>query len=89
MAGTLFRIFLIFLGLSQLLCLKAVPITRTESLLQVPKVHDLVPENKDEVVAKDNMQWMVEPSAVSERMDLDLHDYSPYGPNTRHTPRGS
>ncbi|KAI9117653.1 hypothetical protein K1719_011819 [Acacia pycnantha] len=55
MAGALFRLFLIFLGLSHLLCLKAVPITRSESLMQVPKVH-VVPKNKQEVIVEENMQ---------------------------------
>ncbi|XP_028753638.1 uncharacterized protein LOC114713210 [Neltuma alba] len=86
MAGTLFRLFLIFLGLSHLLCSKAVPITRTENLMQVPKVH-LVPENKQEVFVKENQRK--EESGVRERMDLELHDYSPYGPNPRHTPKGA
>ncbi|KAI4335988.1 hypothetical protein L6164_014570 [Bauhinia variegata] len=82
MASTLFRLFVILLGLSHLICLKAVPVTRTESLMQNPQV-DAILENTNQVSTVENLE---EPS-ISERMDLELHDYPPSGANGRHTPR--
>ncbi|BAT76574.1 hypothetical protein VIGAN_01459600 [Vigna angularis var. angularis] len=49
MAGTFFRLFVILLGLSHLMCLKAVPVTRIENIMQGPQVH-LTPENSHKVV---------------------------------------
>ncbi|KAG4932795.1 hypothetical protein AAZX31_17G098200 [Glycine max] len=84
MAGTLFRLFVILLGLSHLMCLKAVPVTRTENLMQGPQVH-LTLENNYKVITERNLHWEEQP--ITERMELELHDYSPSGPNGRHTPR--
>ncbi|KAL5077845.1 hypothetical protein RYX36_016829 [Vicia faba] len=39
MKGTIIHLFVIFLGLSHLLCFKAVPVTRSESLMQSAQVH--------------------------------------------------
>ncbi|KAG5027980.1 hypothetical protein JHK82_011613 [Glycine max] len=83
MAGTLFRLFVILLGLSHLVCLKAVPVTRTENLMQ-GQVH-LTLENNHKVITERNLHW--EEPTITERMELELHDYSPSGPNGRHTPR--
>ncbi|TKY55083.1 hypothetical protein E2542_SST19497 [Spatholobus suberectus] len=84
MAGTLFRLFMILLGLSHLMCLKAVPVTRTENLMQGSQVQ-LTLENSHKVIPERNWHW--EEPSITERMELELHDYSPSGPNGRHTPR--
>lgn len=84
MAGTLFRLFLIFMGISHLICLKAVPVTRTESLIQGPQV-DLTLENTHKVMTEKKWHW--EEPTIADRMDLELHDYAPSGANGRHTPR--
>ncbi|XP_020225551.1 uncharacterized protein LOC109807447 [Cajanus cajan] len=81
MAGTLFRLFVVLLGLSHLICLKAVPVTRIENLMLGPQVQ-LTPENNHKVITERK-----EPTVITERMELELHDYSPSGPNGRHTPR--
>ncbi|KAF7806202.1 putative transmembrane protein [Senna tora] len=85
MERTLFRLFVILLGLSHLISLKAVPVTRTESLMQVPQVH-LSLENAHKVTTEENM--LLNESNMSERMALELHDYPSSGANNRHTPRG-
>ncbi|KAF7838470.1 putative transmembrane protein [Senna tora] len=94
MENTLFRLFVILLGLSHLLCLQlqAIPVTRTESLMQGPQVHFVLEnthKSKQVTTTERNFQWE-EPSVVTttdERMDLELHDYPPSGANGRHTPR--
>ncbi|KAK7330350.1 hypothetical protein VNO77_24541 [Canavalia gladiata] len=84
-SGTLFRLFLILLVLSHLICLKAIPVTRTENLMQGNAPH-LTPENSHKVIIAER-NWHSEEPTITERMDLELHDYSPSGPNGRHTPR--
>ncbi|XP_014495633.1 uncharacterized protein LOC106757475 [Vigna radiata var. radiata] len=79
MKSTLFHLlFLILLGLSHFACLQAVPITRTESLTQDPKVLDL---------AGGNIHNHKVEATIDERMDIELHDYPPSGANGRHTPK--
>ncbi|KAG2407740.1 uncharacterized protein LOC124826755 isoform X1 [Vigna umbellata] len=85
MAGTFFRLFVILLGLSHLMCLKAVPVTRIENIMQGPQVH-LTPENSHKVVITEKY-WHLEEPTITERMELELLDYSPSGPNGRHTPK--
>ncbi|KAK7388930.1 hypothetical protein VNO78_23758 [Psophocarpus tetragonolobus] len=84
MTITLFRLFVILLGLSHLMCLKAVPVTRIENLMQGPEVH-LALENNHKVITEKN--WHLEEPTLIERMELELHDYPPSGPNGRHTPK--
>ncbi|ESW27297.1 hypothetical protein PHAVU_003G189400 [Phaseolus vulgaris] len=86
MAGTLFRLFVILLGLSHLMCLKAVPVTRIENIMQGPQVHYLRPENSHKVITEKYYRHLEE-ATTTERMELELQDYSPSGPNGRHTPR--
>ncbi|XP_057440052.1 uncharacterized protein LOC130731892 [Lotus japonicus] len=76
MKGTPFPLIVILLGLSHLLCIEAVPITRSESLMQGLQVHHGQENNVH------NQEVMIE------RIDLELHDYPPSGANGRHTPRG-
>ncbi|XVE56916.1 hypothetical protein DITRI_Ditri04bG0049300 [Diplodiscus trichospermus] len=82
MERTLFRLLLVLLGLSHIICLNAVPVTRIGSLLHEPQVHQ-VPENTHLVTA--------EKSSVAEiiqgRMVVGLNDYPGSGANNRHTPR--
>ncbi|CAL5201886.1 unnamed protein product [Lathyrus oleraceus] len=88
MKGTIFHLFVIFLGLSHLLCIKAVPITRSESLMQSSQVHlASMNVNNHKVIIMEERKWPQDESTVLERMDLELHDYPPSGANGRHTPR--
>ncbi|XP_004508728.1 uncharacterized protein [Cicer arietinum] len=80
-----FRLFFILLALSHLLCLKAVPVTRTENLMQDFQVHLITLKNTPKVISERNLQW--EEATITERMNLELHDYPPSGANGRHTPR--
>ncbi|XP_057420466.1 uncharacterized protein LOC130714576 isoform X2 [Lotus japonicus] len=75
MAVTLVRLFFILLVLSHLLCLEAVPVTRTENLMQDLQVQPTLKNAHKE-------------PTITERMDLELNDYAPSGANGRHTPRG-
>ncbi|CAJ1944097.1 unnamed protein product [Sphenostylis stenocarpa] len=85
MAGTFFRLFVILLGLSHLMCLKAVPVSRIENIMQGPQVH-LTMEKSHKVVITEKY-WHLEELTITGRMELELHDYNPSGPNGRHTPR--
>ncbi|KAJ1421874.1 hypothetical protein SESBI_13515 [Sesbania bispinosa] len=85
MATTFFRLFIILLGLSHLLCFKAVPVTRTENLVQDLQVLPLNLENNHKVLTERN--WHLEEPTIAERMALELNDYPPSGANGRHTPR--
>ncbi|MED6171280.1 hypothetical protein PIB30_039354 [Stylosanthes scabra] len=68
-------VLLILLAFSHLfICLKAVPITRSEGLIQ--ESHDLVLESNH----KDD-------EGMNERVDLELLDYQPPGANGHHTPK--
>ncbi|KAJ1401610.1 hypothetical protein SESBI_28625 [Sesbania bispinosa] len=82
---TIFQLFVILLGFSHLICLQAVPITRTENLMQDrPQVDVALPENihNHKVTITGRKE-----GTISERMELELHDYPPSGANNRHTPR--
>ncbi|CAK8563182.1 unnamed protein product [Lathyrus sativus] len=85
MARTFFRLFVILLGLSHLLCSTAVPVTRTENLMQDVQVRLIPLENTPKVITEKNLH--LEELNITERMDLELHDYPPSGANGRHTPR--
>ncbi|KAL2340762.1 hypothetical protein Fmac_008702 [Flemingia macrophylla] len=79
MKGTLF--VMILLGLSHFVCLKAVPITRTERVLHV------APENIHNHKVITGIKWQQEEPVFAERMELELHDYPPSVANGRHTPK--
>ncbi|KAI9086566.1 hypothetical protein K1719_031650 [Acacia pycnantha] len=83
----LFRLFVVLLGLSLLLSLQAIPITRTENLMQGPNQVHVVAENTHKITTERNLELEEPSSVVIERMDLELHDYPPSGANNRHTPR--
>ncbi|QCD80861.1 hypothetical protein DEO72_LG2g1184 [Vigna unguiculata] len=53
--------------------------------MQSPKVR-LTPENSHKVVMNEKY-WHLEEPTITERMELELLDYSPSGPNGRHTPK--
>ncbi|KAK7304631.1 hypothetical protein VNO77_42515 [Canavalia gladiata] len=87
MKATLFHLlFVILLGLSHLACFKAVPVTRTESLMQDPQVH-LALENIHNHKVITGIKWHQEEPTIADRMDFELHDYPPSGANNRHTPK--
>ncbi|XP_020235221.1 uncharacterized protein LOC109815048 [Cajanus cajan] len=86
MKVTLFHLlFVILLGLSHFFCLRAVPITRTESLMQDPQALHVALEDihNHKVIAE--IKWPQE--EATERMDLELQDYPPSTANGRHTPK--
>ncbi|KAK2411364.1 hypothetical protein QL285_046649 [Trifolium repens] len=87
MAGTFFRLFVIALGLSHLLCLIAVPVTRTENLMQDVLGHLITLENNPKVITERNLHFEEPKPSITERMVLELNDYAPSGANGRHTPR--
>ncbi|MCH88056.1 transmembrane protein, partial [Trifolium medium] len=87
MAGTFFRLFVIVLGLSHLLCMTAVPVTRTENLMQDGQGHLMTLENNPKVITERNLHLEEPKPRITERMVLELNDYAPSGANGRHTPR--
>ncbi|KAI4343885.1 hypothetical protein L6164_011182 [Bauhinia variegata] len=84
MALTLFRLSVILLCLSSHICSRAVPVTRTQSLMQSDPQVRVSLENTNLQVSTVR-RW--EQPSFSERMDLELLDYIPPGSNNRHTPR--
>ncbi|CAJ1975293.1 unnamed protein product [Sphenostylis stenocarpa] len=78
---------MILLGLSHFLFLEAVPITRTERLMQDPKVLHVAPENVHNHQVISGIKWHWEEPTIAERMEMELHDYPPSGANGRHTPK--
>ncbi|PQP93118.1 uncharacterized protein Pyn_31173 [Prunus yedoensis var. nudiflora] len=79
LAATLLHLLMIFLGFSQLIiCLNAVPVTRIGSL----QVHQIAGDNK--LVTTENNFYE---QTITERMDVELHDYPGSGANNRHTPK--
>ncbi|KAF2315953.1 hypothetical protein GH714_040748 [Hevea brasiliensis] len=87
MAGTttLFRLLVIFLGISHLVCLNAIPITRLGRLLHGPHQVLPVPETTHMKVAVER-SWE-EHTNLGGRMAVELNDYPGSGANNRHTPR--
>ncbi|XWS37341.1 hypothetical protein CRYUN_Cryun19dG0034500 [Craigia yunnanensis] len=82
MESTLFRLLLVLLGLSHIICLNAVPVTRIGSLMHGPQVHQ-VSENIHLVTAEESSESQI----IKGRMDVELNDYPGSGANNRHTPR--
>ncbi|XP_008239934.1 PREDICTED: uncharacterized protein LOC103338502 [Prunus mume] len=79
LAGTLLHLLVIFLGFSQLIIrLNAVPVTRIGSL----QVHQIAGNNQ--LVTTENNFYE---QTITERMDVELHDYPGSGANNRHTPK--
>ncbi|XWS48008.1 hypothetical protein CRYUN_Cryun13aG0035100 [Craigia yunnanensis] len=82
MESTLFRLFVVLLGLSHIICLNAVPVTRIASLMHGPQVHK-VPENTHLVTAEKSSEAKI----IERRMVVELNDYPGSGANNHHTPR--
>ncbi|XVF54326.1 hypothetical protein PTKIN_Ptkin05aG0172200 [Pterospermum kingtungense] len=79
---TIFRLLVVLLGLSHIICLNAVPVTRTESLMHGLQLHQ-VAENGLLVTAEKSSEAQI----IEGRMDVELNDYPGSGANNRHTPR--
>ncbi|KAF8039361.1 hypothetical protein BT93_B1790 [Corymbia citriodora subsp. variegata] len=61
----------------------AVPVTRTGSLMQRPKVHYPIPVKAHVMKEGRNLEGQL----VSRRMTVKLNDYPGSGANNRHTPK--
>ncbi|XWS60529.1 hypothetical protein CRYUN_Cryun07bG0043700 [Craigia yunnanensis] len=82
MESTLFRLLVVLLGLSHIICLNAVPVTRIGSLIHGPQAHQ-VPENTHLVTAEKSSEAQI----IQGRMVVELNDYPGSGANNRHTPK--
>ncbi|EEF47853.1 uncharacterized protein LOC8263420 [Ricinus communis] len=82
MAGTFLRLLVLFLGISNLICLNAIPITRIGRLTHGPQV--LTVSETTHMVAKDKN--LEEHENLEERIAAELNDYPGSGANHRHTP---
>ncbi|CAN6585155.1 unnamed protein product [Malus baccata var. baccata] len=82
MASSLLHVLVILLGFSHLVFLNAIPATRIGSLNHGPQLHQIAGSNKLVTTEKSYKE-----QAITERMDVELHDYPGSGANNRHTPR--
>ncbi|XVF09055.1 hypothetical protein REPUB_Repub07fG0058100 [Reevesia pubescens] len=80
---TPFRLLVVLLGLSHIICLNAVPVTRIGRRMHVPDQVRQVPENSHLVTAEKSSEAKI----IKERMVVELNDYPGSGANNRHTPR--
>ncbi|KAG9152300.1 hypothetical protein Leryth_025630 [Lithospermum erythrorhizon] len=85
MPGTFLRSLLVFLCLSQLICLNAIPFTRTRSL--VLKSHENLQVSEDFLMVNMKKNLDMPKAKMEKRMVVELNDYPGSGANNRHTPR--
>ncbi|KAK8559982.1 hypothetical protein V6N13_061395 [Hibiscus sabdariffa] len=80
--STVFRVLVVVLGLSQIISLNVVPVTRIENLVNGSQVHQ-VPKNTHLVTVGKSSEGEI----IKGRMFVELNDYPGSGANNRHTPR--
>ncbi|XP_050224184.1 uncharacterized protein LOC126673910 [Mercurialis annua] len=76
MAGAALRLLVIFVGISHLLCLNAIPITRLGRIMHEPQVVPVL-ETTNIEEHRNNLEGS---------MKMELNDYPGSGANHRHTP---
>ncbi|KAM7471415.1 hypothetical protein LguiA_009598 [Lonicera macranthoides] len=82
-ATFLLRLVVVLLGFSHLLCLNAVPFSRTRSFVHGSHgVHEV-----SEINHLANTENNREGQSTVGRMNIELNDYPGSGANNRHTPR--
>ncbi|CAL5327114.1 unnamed protein product [Camellia sinensis] len=79
--SSLLRLLVVLLGFSYLICLNAVPTTRTINIMLESDTYR-VSENSH----MENAEESLEAGGNIRRMELQLNDYAPPGANPRHNP---
>ncbi|KAJ0047556.1 hypothetical protein Pint_16123 [Pistacia integerrima] len=84
LAGSLIRLLLVTSLVFSLLivCLNAVPVSRTGNLMHGSQADDQLPEKTRLVTGEKS--W--EGKTITGRMGVELNDYTGSGANNRHTP---
>ncbi|KAG9129507.1 hypothetical protein Leryth_013092 [Lithospermum erythrorhizon] len=85
MTGTFLRILLVVLCLSQLICLNAIPLTRTRSLEL--KSQENFEVSEDFPMKNMKNSWDLPKKKMERKMVVELNDYPGSGANNRHTPK--
>ncbi|KAL7192164.1 hypothetical protein ACSBR2_024083 [Camellia fascicularis] len=79
--SSLLRLLVVLLGFSYLICLNAVPTTRTRNLMLESDAYRISEHSHME-----NAEESLEAGGIIRRMEMQLNDYAPPGANTRHNP---